>query len=296
MAGRYLSMLLTIGIMVPTLSSQKAWSIQDVLPAVQMPTEQWPAVHRLKVLEAPDWNDYNIYPPAARRLEQEGRVRFEVLVNREGVPRACRIVLSSGHTELDQGTCALALQMRFSRPIEEAGVAEATVSQSIVWTLTDELPLAPSYLAAILTIDTGRITSCKLDGDGALLAHWSRTACDVFASETGFYFGSDIHGSRNARIEVDLTPAGTSLPARSSWGSLIAERRTVFEVNRSGDPSKCRDDLNRGFGTPRVDHAGPCGFFLTGAWFATDPSDQEPPKGSFGVRVYVDKAGQARWP
>lgn len=269
-------------------SAQNGGMISGSKSAQQTVAEQWPPRQRLTVLKTPDWNDYNVYPLTARRLDQEGRVQFETRVQRDGVPNACRIVWSSGKAELDNGTCALALQMRFAEPIDESGkTIEATFRQSITWQLTEETPFVPSSMLANLSINAGQVVACDVSGTGPLFRRWSRLACGIFARQANYYFTTRTDRAQTAKIEVSLVPDGMQTSSPPSRVGLVAERLTRFQVNETGDPSECRHMVNRGFGVPRLDHAGPCGFFLTGAWFETGPSGQSPAKGSFGLRVYV---------
>src|SRR6185369_3380519 len=70
----------------------------------------------LVVIRSPNWQDRRIYPRAALRYNQQGIVGVEVLIDASGVPSGCRIALSSGYVELDDGTCDLWLMVRFQPP------------------------------------------------------------------------------------------------------------------------------------------------------------------------------------
>ena len=63
-----------------------------------------------------------IYPPAARRAREEGRVHVRVLVDAEGLPRETEILHSSGFARLDESALATVRATRF-RPYSENGVA-----------------------------------------------------------------------------------------------------------------------------------------------------------------------------
>ena len=56
------------------------------------------------------------YPAASWAVGHEGRVRYEVEVSAEGKPTSCAITDSSGHKELDDTTCAIAMERGEFRP------------------------------------------------------------------------------------------------------------------------------------------------------------------------------------
>lgn len=62
------------------------------------------------------------YPPASRRLLEEGRVEVRVLVDTRGAPQDAVIVRSSGYPRLDEAALATVRATRF-KPYAENGVA-----------------------------------------------------------------------------------------------------------------------------------------------------------------------------
>lgn len=62
------------------------------------------------------------YPPASRRLLEEGRVDVRVLVDARGAPRETVVVRSSGYPRLDEAALATVRATRF-KPYAENGVA-----------------------------------------------------------------------------------------------------------------------------------------------------------------------------
>ena len=77
------------------------------------------------------------YPPAARRAGIEGTVSVRYVVRTDGRASDCRVIVSSGHAELDSTTCRL-IERRFRyRPARDARgrpVTE-TVSRTFDWLL-----------------------------------------------------------------------------------------------------------------------------------------------------------------
>lgn len=242
---------------------------------------------QLQVIDGPDWSDPDIYPPAARRLEQEGAVRFEMRIGRDGRPLSCAVVESSGHAELDAGTCRRALTMRFA-PIAE----ETAMRGRVVWLLApDPMPFAAHRMVATLDLERGEVSSCRLAGSGPLFEAWARVACRTFYLETDYYLGARRWTSRRATVVVDLVPDGTAVrPAPAGRGTQTALRRTAFTVDANGDPGNCRTLADRGFGQPRIDHADACGFFLSrGYEFEAAAEDAPPRSGTVEVRVLTER-------
>jgi TonB family protein len=252
----------------------------------------WPPRQNLEVLSGPDWSDYHIYPPAARRADEEGAVVVEDLVGTDGIPKACRIVRSSGYGELDSGTCDLFMQMRFAPPRDALGrPAAASFIRRIVWLMTDDArPFVASGMAAELELRDGRIVSCNLTGTGPFLPDWSKSTCPVLGQVPEYYLGRYLGSARRATIFVDLIPQGAAAPAHAARGRrLIASRHTDFELKENGDPTGCRSPVNSGFGAPREDHASPCGFFMTQPWFEKVPAGTPPRKGAIEVKVFLHR-------
>ena len=269
-------------------------------PPIQLPAQAaWPPARPLEVIRQPDWGDYDIYPQAARRRDQEGAVASEILVGKDGVPTLCRILASSGYAELDAGSCALMLTMRFAPPRDEAGKSvEASRALRIVWVLTDPTPLVYGHLGIDVMLDKGAIVGCATDelAVGVPPRQW-RTACQELAAAAEAILGEQRYNATRMRVSLAIVPDGAvtrpSPPitvreiSPSPW-RLVAERRTRFTVNGKGDPSDCRHVVDRGIGTPREDHAGRCGLFLNGSWFRT-PKDPAKASADFELRVYASQ-------
>jgi TonB family protein len=258
-------------------------------PPFRPPPPPRPLNSGLRVIGGPDWGDPAIYPAAALRRDQEGAVRFELAVGTDGRPRTCTIVESSGFAELDDGTCRLALTMRFSPPREET-----RTRLRIVWLLApDPMPFEPQRMVATLDfVGGGAVTGCTLEGHGPLFDNWARVACRTFELEADYYFGARRWGASRATVVVDMVPGGMAVPpVPTGRGPIIAVRRTAFSVDADGDPGACRTLLDRGFGRPRIDHADSCGFFLArGYEFVRAAEDADPRSGIVEVRVMLEAA------
>jgi TonB family protein len=287
-----LAALLLSPIATPVPPPRKPPPARAGLPAPPPPGWPDPLPPRVKldVQQQPDWTDFSIYPQAAQALDQEGRVRADIIVGRDGVPRLCRIAISSGYDALDQGTCQLVMEMRFAPPHDDEGRAvEAPFHRIFKWLLNDQTPFAPARMTARLTLSHGAVTNCGIDQEGPAPEHWAKTACWVFRSNAAYYLHDRSERATRATILVDLLPDGAPpVAAATAPGRLVATRQTAFDVDSDGDPKDCRTGRDEGFGpTVPTDHQNPCGFFLVGSWFdSADP--QTVRHGIFEVRVYLE--------
>jgi TonB family protein len=254
-------------------------------------SEAWPEPIELRVRQAPDWSDYRLYPPVARRRELEGVVTVETRVGADGTPRACRILGSSGHVELDDGTCDLALRMRFAPPRRPDGTAaEAAYRARISWLLADPTTFGPGRFTIALDVAGGLVTGCRTERSDAVPREWPRYACRVMDSTVSHYFGDSLATARRATILLDLVPRGMEPPAPAPPGRLVARRRTEFEVTRGGKLRNCRTTLDEGFAPLLRDHSGPCSLFLTRAWLRRGKGRDAPDAGALITRTYVETA------
>ncbi len=82
------------------------------------------------------------YPPEALRRGQQGTVRFAVTVGTNGRVTECTITRSSGHEQLDEGTCRLARRKLRFNPGRVGGraVEMPAVPFGITWTLPGVAP------------------------------------------------------------------------------------------------------------------------------------------------------------
>lgn len=92
-------------------------------PAPAVATAPVPAAPRTVVLTDSDWVRVPEieYPPASRRLREEGTVIVRALIDTRGVPKQVVLQRSSGHARLDQAALRAALEARV-RPRTENGV------------------------------------------------------------------------------------------------------------------------------------------------------------------------------
>ncbi len=245
----------------------------------------WPTVPPERALSGPNWSDYHVYPEAARRKSQEGRVVAGLLVDTAGTPSACRIDASSGYPELDSGTCALMMTMRFVPAHDSTGQAVPSVfRRTMRWVLGDARPFVSGSLQARLDIFEGKVIGCEVTAaKGGYVAYWSMTACSFFA-DASYYLGSNAATVRRAIIAVRLDAADQAPLIAEPWpdGQPISQQRVAFTINKEGDPSDCKILLDRGFGPRGLNNLSPCGRLLSDLWLKKAKGRQ----GMFETRVY----------
>jgi TonB family protein len=250
------------------------------------PPPDWPSGRVGRVVTAPDWADYHIYPPAAYGLDEQGRVRVAMRVGTDGRPLACRVTRSSGYVELDDGTCDLTMTMRFA---PGAGPpAEAFYSVQLRWELTDPIPLAPARAVVQLDLAGGHVVACRLQ-PGDVPAGWARDLCPLFTNRTGYFLGPAGTRARHASIVVQLRPTGDAAPLPPPpAGRLVAGSRTEFALTADGDFTDCRT-IAHGFGTTINIYWGNCSPALLALWFGPPEAPDAPHGGTLELSVYVER-------
>ena len=241
----------------------------------------WPTAAPGRIISAPDWGDYNIYPPAARAMGQEGKVRSRLLVDAEGRPTQCVVLLSSGHAELDAGHCEVMRLMRF----EPARIAGRAVPSSRVisinWQLGDEHPLGRSSASANLSLSGGRIKACTLNLEGPHFLPHRVTGClPLNRNNAVLAWLPDVS---RARVEVEVAPMGETMTKPSQ--RLILRRLVAFDINGEGDAVNCRTLSEEGeVHRLAVTRPGGCDDLLRSVWFAA-PAEGERLSGQYEIRV-----------
>jgi TonB family protein len=255
------------------------------------PLAPWPTSIPGRMLSSPDWSDYRIYPVAAQRKNAEGVVVSEILIATDGKPIECRIVQSSGSPDLDGGTCDLMMKMRFEPARDTSGSAtRSTYRRRLTWLLTDPRPFASSAIEAQVHLEADGSRQCQISGaEGAYSVAWSVVACRFFG-ETGYYFNTYAVGAHRFVITVRLDAGDQSDFLIRPWpkGKMIAQEKVAFEINKTGDPSGCKAELQWGFGTRGPNNLSPCGPLLSSLWLG----DAFQKQGSIETRVYLVGDGQ----
>ena len=113
------------------------------------------------------WVSAEDYPVGALRSELQGTTEFKVNVGAGGRVKACRIVASSGSSELDEATCRLVTRRaKFIAATNSRGATIAgTYSNRVRWAL----PAGdPGTLGAIELLPRVRIMAFSVSADGTL--------------------------------------------------------------------------------------------------------------------------------
>ncbi|MBQ1499788.1 MAG: TonB family protein [Sphingomonas sp.] len=200
---------------------------------------------RVKPLNVQEWVTEDDYPADALRYDEEGTVRFDLTVARDGAVGKCEIAQSSGSDALDATTCTLLTQRaRFSTP--QAGLH---YRGQITWKLPPAVPepIAWSHSAAII----------RLAGDGAVLGceekyegHVSEKIgepCASYGKEMPAMLLAAIGGTGAPRtVTMELTNyfGGEAGPARfhaKAGQVMVARRQIQFDIAESGKVENCRD-------------------------------------------------------
>jgi TonB family protein len=110
-------------------------SIQDTAPNPSRPPAQssGPSKGDLRTLFSAD-----DYPIEAQRNGEEGTVRAELAIDRQGRVSGCTIVNGSGHVSLDNATCRiLQSRARFTPARDASGrpVPDTDLTPPVVWRL-----------------------------------------------------------------------------------------------------------------------------------------------------------------
>lgn len=76
-----------------------------------------------------------VYPPASRRLDEEGVVRLRVLVDERGRPQEVQVAKSSGFDRLDQAAVTAVRRWQFSPAMQASGAVTAWTQVNVVFKL-----------------------------------------------------------------------------------------------------------------------------------------------------------------
>jgi TonB family protein len=272
-------------------------SPQTSLPPSLPSANEWPEAKPGRVIQAPDWSDYRLYPAEAQRKGQEGLVTPEVLIGPDGKPQACRILKSSNFSELDAGTCQLMMQIRFEPSRDAAGAAvPSRFSRDVIWILGDPRPFASSVLRARVDIAGGDQTRCEvLGGGGPYFAAWSALACPILTG-VSYYFGIHANDTAHAYVDfrLDAGDQASILTQPLPPGDPITSEKLTFGIGPVGNPSNCVAIEHRGFGPEDVSNTI-CGSFLNLLYFELPKLGKgSPVTGTFETRIYLlPNAGRA---
>jgi periplasmic protein TonB len=77
-----------------------------------------------------------VYPPASRRMDEQGAVRLRVMVDERGRPQEVQVAESSGFPRLDEAAVAAVRRWVFAPAVQDAVAVPAWTQVSVVFQLT----------------------------------------------------------------------------------------------------------------------------------------------------------------
>lgn len=113
---------------------ETAISIPPAPPAVTEPAPG-PAVAESRSLQVTRRID-PIYPPASRRMDEQGAVRLRVLVDERGRPQEVQVAKSSGFPRLDEAAVIAVERWVFAPAMQDAVAVPTWTQVSVVFQLT----------------------------------------------------------------------------------------------------------------------------------------------------------------
>jgi len=294
---KFLNHALFVACAATAAAAAAAASAQPAAPPE--PQRQFPLVTREgpwalprpgRITGGPDWSNYEIYPRAALEQDLQGVVIFAVQVAADGRVRACGIIGSSGFAELDDGTCTLAMTMRFEPRRDESGRAvESAYRTRVTWVLSDLFRLVPGRLTVSFDVANGHAANCRTSVEGSVQPAWAKTGCRMVGGDLGYFLGAARDSARHAAVTVTVRPSGDTTRWPAAQGTPIARRRTEFALTEEGDPIDCRTVAESGFGPHGFDYSGPCGLFLTQSWLEPAAGQGLEDRGAVEIETYVER-------
>ena len=188
------------------------------------------------------WFSPDDYPVEAQRKGTEGRSTFEVDVDAQGKPTACRITHSSGSPILDQTTCDIVLKRAQFKPATSHGHPVAgRYSQSAIWKLQGTVA-ANGY--AFATIDFSKDAahrSCSTVSkglDGAAM-------CDELLKQFSSLSIAKIPAKVVALMSITTT-ADEPYRGEPGWGRRMSFESFDLYSPKSGSKPACAVVANEG--------------------------------------------------
>lgn len=112
---------------------EMAISVPEVpLLAESLPGPAETEINSLKVTRRVD----PIYPPASRRMEEQGAVRLRVMVDERGRPQEVQVARSSGFPRLDEAAVAAVKRWVFAPAVRDSVAVPTWTQVSVVFQLT----------------------------------------------------------------------------------------------------------------------------------------------------------------
>lgn len=214
---RLLGILPAAALIASEATAQEASTPPPVKAVAEPGVAGWPA----PAVPVVSYQPQVYYPFKALLRDQEGAVTFGVLIDREGVPRECRIISTSGHRELDEGTCEHALLYRFVPAKNESGEAvENSFVRQIMWMLPrrKRRPFADTTMIVRISLVSPYRENCEITADGPLSSDWTKVGCRALSRIAAQRLAAaPASAMRGAQIIVRMLPvSGEGVEPRPS--------------------------------------------------------------------------------
>jgi TonB family protein len=232
-------------------------------------------------IDVASWFSADDYPADAARKGLEGNVAFEVDVDANGKPTACRIRESSGSASLDQKTCEIVLaRAQFKPAMRHGKPVPGRYSNKTNWRLegaATSIPTGSGYIATILDFSKdSEHPTCTVVNGGLQAGPTCPQALQEFAGENA---GAKL---TKAVFLLSLTN-GTEQPYRGdpAWGPRVGFLAIDLFQPKSGGKAACVVVADEG-GKPGSD---PCGQYAD-ATKLTEKDKRDATKAHFEQSVF----------
>ena len=219
------------------------------------------SVPKATAIDPASWFSADDYPVEAQAKGIEGDSHFEVDVDAQGRPTACRITRPSGSAVLDQTTCDIVLKKgQFKPATSHHKPVAGHYSQTASWKLAGIARSARGYLAMILdfTGDSQHPTCSTL---GAGLPAFA--TCEQVVGTLG-PLGARENLTKLVALVSITTGAQQPYPGDPSWGRRLAFIAIDLFPPTEGSKARCSVVANEG----PAPEADPCGRFTDAVTFS----------------------------
>ena len=113
------------------------------------------------------------YPPASFAAGEQGRVFFNLSLDRDGVPTGCEVTRSSGYKRLDEATCDLVLRYAIFQPNhnDTGGKMALTSEGALNWTIPGRVRVEAASRPLVETDPLDRQVCRRQVKVGSLMQH-----------------------------------------------------------------------------------------------------------------------------
>ena len=171
------------------------------------------------------WFQNEDYPVRAFERRQEGTTAFEVVVKPDGIPAACRIVTSSGHSTLDQRACAIATnRIRFTPASGPDGQPAYGVYRTQVhWAIDpydwSQAELGPDFEVSVSKLPDGATGPIAVKYTIAVTGDGTVANCTPFASDYAATLGE--LGCEKLKRDLRRSPPNAGVESvQTAWISF----------------------------------------------------------------------------